>query len=73
MSTVLAPQELREKGFEALVAALGWVNAVRFIQQYDRGRGDSAHERDAMLPPWDSETIIRKGRELPSSPPSSNA
>jgi hypothetical protein len=63
MSTITVPNELRQKGFEALVAGLGWVNAVRFIQQYERGRGDYIHERDQMLPPWDSETLVRKARE----------
>jgi len=29
---LLEPVELRARGFEALVNALGWVNAVRFIQ-----------------------------------------
>ncbi len=31
---------LRRQGFEALVKALGWVNAVRFLQQYETSRLD---------------------------------
>ena len=65
MSTIAVPNELREKGFEALVASLGWVDAVRFIQQYERGRGDYARERYQMLPAWDPETLVRKASELP--------
>jgi len=70
------PVELRERGFKALVDALGWVNAVRFIQQYEVGRGDYTHERDAFLPAWDAQTLVRKAGELPSSgegPPDSSA
>jgi hypothetical protein len=62
-SLITSPVELRQQGFTALVAALGWVNAVRFIQQYETGRGDYAQERYQFLPDWDAETLIRKARE----------
>jgi hypothetical protein len=60
---IASPVELRQQGFEALVAALGWVNAVRFIQQYEVGRGDYAQERYQFLPDWDAGTLVRKARE----------
>jgi hypothetical protein len=41
------------------------VNAVRFIQQYERGRGDYTREREQILPDWDAETLVRKARQLP--------
>jgi len=63
---IFDPVELRERGFKALVDALGWVNAVRFIQQYERGSGDYTRERDTFLPPWDAQTLVRKARELPA-------
>jgi hypothetical protein len=64
MSTpFLDPVDLRRLGFEALVAALGWVNAVRFIQQYETCRLDYTRERQQLLPDWDAETIVRKARE----------
>lgn len=59
------PVELRRRGFAALVQALGWVNAVRYLQQYESGQGDYTRERDQMLPAWDAETLVRKARELP--------
>ena len=63
MSTpFLDPVDLRRLGFEALVAALGWVNAVRFIQQYETSRLDYTQERQ-LLPDWDAETLVRKARE----------
>jgi hypothetical protein len=62
-SLITSPVELRQQGFTALVAALGWVNAVRFIQQYEVGRGDYAEERHQFLPDWDAETLVRKAQE----------
>lgn len=57
------PVELRERGFAVLVETLGWVNAVRFIQQYERGQGDYTAERDQILPPWDADTLVEKAKE----------
>lgn len=33
--TLLNPAELGHRARDALVDALGWVNAVRFVQQYE--------------------------------------
>jgi hypothetical protein len=63
ISLITCPVELRQQGFTALVAALGWVNAVRFIQQYEVGLGDYTQERQQFLPDWDAETLVRKARE----------
>lgn len=59
------PVELRAKGFRVLVDALGWVNAVRFIQQYERGQGDYTKERVDILPDWDAETLVARTRRRP--------
>jgi hypothetical protein len=66
-TTLLDPVDLRRLGFEALVAALGWVNAVRFLQQYETSRLDYTRERQQLLPDWDAETLIRKARERTSN------
>ncbi len=50
MTTLLDPVELRMRGFDALVKSLGWVNAVRFIHQFERSRLDYTAQRDALLP-----------------------
>jgi len=60
---ITSPVELRQRGFEALVASLGWVNAVRFLQQYEVSRHDYTKERDQLLPNWDAETLVRMARE----------
>ena len=56
--------ELRNRGFRALVEALGWANAVRFLRQYDPGSGNYTEERRTLLPDWDASTLIEKTREL---------
>jgi hypothetical protein len=56
--------ELRNRGFRALAEALGWVNAVRFLRQYDPGSGNYTEERRTLLPDWDASTLIRKAKEL---------
>ena len=64
MNSILSdPVELRRQGFEALVKTLGWVNAVRFLQQYETSRLDYTRERDQILPDWDAQTLMRKLRE----------
>lgn len=61
------PAELRARGFKALVDALGWVNAVRFLRQYEPGVGNYTAERDTILPDWDAATLVRKAREVGAS------
>jgi len=64
MNTIISdPVELRRQGFEALVRTLGWVNAVRFLQQYETSRLDYTRERDQFLPEWDAETLAQKLQE----------
>lgn len=54
MDTLITNQsELRHLGFQALAEALGWVNAVRFLRQYDPGSGNYTEERRTLLPDWD--------------------
>ena len=45
----MTPIELQRKGFKALVDALGIVDAIRFIHQYDSGSGDYTKERHQWL------------------------
>lgn len=57
--TLLDPVELRQRGFDALADALGWVNAVRFLQQYEISRLNYTVERDEVLPGWNQQEFIR--------------
>lgn len=45
----MTPTELRKRGFKALVDALGYVDAVRFLKQYDPGSGNYTEERQQWL------------------------
>ncbi|NJL29114.1 MAG: hypothetical protein HC897_15135 [Thermoanaerobaculia bacterium] len=58
------PAELRNRGFEALVDALGWLNAIRFLHQYDPGSGNYTEERKDLLPDWDAATLVREARKF---------
>lgn len=60
MTQLLEPVELRSRGFEALVGALGWVNAVRFIHQFERSGHNYTAERDALLPDWNAEELVKQ-------------
>ncbi len=45
----MTPIELYRKGFKALVDALGYDDAIRFIRQFDAGSGDYTTERHQWL------------------------
>ncbi len=46
---MMTPVELNRKGFNALVNALGYADAIRFIRQFDNGSGDYTKERHQWL------------------------
>ena len=59
-TTLLDPVELRMRGFDALVKSLGWVNAVRFIHQFERSRLDYTAERDTLLHDWNAHELMEE-------------
>jgi hypothetical protein len=46
---MMTPVELNRRGFNALVNALGYADAIRFIRQFDNGSGDYTKERHQWL------------------------
>ncbi len=46
---IRSAEEIRRRGIEALAEALGPVDAVRFLQSFDLGRGDYTKERAQVL------------------------
>lgn len=54
----MTPIELQRKGFQALVSALGIVDAIRFIRQYDSGSGDYTKERHQWLDSLTMEEVL---------------
>jgi hypothetical protein len=65
----MTPVELNRKGFQALVDTLGYVDAVRFIKQFDNGKGDYTQERDRWL---NDLTLDNIWAELKTQPDASN-
>jgi len=49
-TTYLTLNEIRTIGFEALLRELGPTGTIRFIQQYEMGRGDYTRDRKKWLP-----------------------
>jgi hypothetical protein len=56
----LALPELREKGWEALVSALGYAGATKFILLSEKGRGDYTMERRAIFKGATIESILEE-------------
>lgn len=49
-NTYLTLSEIRIIGFEALLRELGPAGAIRFMQQYETGRGNYTRDRRKWLP-----------------------
>ena len=50
-------EEIRERGIRALITYLGPVGMVRFLQQFETGRGDYTAEREQLLGDPDIRTL----------------
>ncbi len=64
----LSPMEIRRAGMDALFKALGPSGFIRFMQQFEPGRGDYTTERHAWLDGLSLESIvdeIRRSRPRP--------
>jgi hypothetical protein len=45
----MTPEEIRLRGLEALSRELGPAGLIRFLQQFEIGRGDYSRERHSLL------------------------
>jgi hypothetical protein len=63
MTPISSPAELRRRGLEVLVRELGYVDAMRFLHQYETGQGDYTRERVQFLPSWTVEDLIREANQ----------
>ena len=59
----LALPEVREKGWEALVSALGYAGATKFILLSEKGRGAYTKERRAIFRGATIESILEEIKE----------
>jgi hypothetical protein len=63
-------EEIREAGIRALIAHLGPVGMVRFLQQFGTGSGDYTAERKQWLGDPDLESLaaeVQRNRHEPKS------
>jgi hypothetical protein len=49
---------------QTLVRELGYLDAMRFLLQYDTGQGDYTRERHQLLPAWTAEEMVREADKL---------
>jgi hypothetical protein len=53
-------KQIREIGLEALAKALGPVGMVRFLLQFEKGKGDYTKIRDTWLSGMNLQTILKE-------------
>ncbi len=58
-SKTMSLPEIRREGFQALLDRLGPAGMIRFIQEYDSGRGDYTRDRHQWLDCLPDEEIIK--------------
>jgi len=69
MSAVsMTPSEIRVRGFEILLRELGAAGAVRFMQQYESGRGDYTRDRRNWLTEKSVRELAEAMRQQKSEP-----
>ncbi len=59
----MSPAVIRKAGLEAVAKKLGPLGMVRFLQQFETGRGDYTKERDQWLKDADIKEIISEIRK----------
>ncbi len=56
----MSDEQILELGFEALVSKLGPVGMIRFIHQFDTGKGNYTEDRHQWLEVSDVETLAKQ-------------
>jgi len=56
--TNMCPNEIRNKGLEALSETLGPLGMIKFLEQFDIGTGDYTKEREKWLGNLELDTIV---------------
>lgn len=59
--------EIRRRGFQALVRELGPVGMARFLQQFESGHGDYTSDRNSWLGDEDVKTVAARILEARNS------
>ncbi len=66
MRSISNPAELRRRGLEVLVRELGFVDAMRFMLQFDSGRAGANYtaEREQIIPVQLDEEFLRQAAKF---------
>lgn len=56
----MTSEQIRLAGLEVLTRELGPVGMVRFLQQFETGRGDYSVDRHEWLDQLDVQTVVQK-------------
>ena len=59
----LSPAVIRKAGLEAVAKKLGPIGMVRFLQQFETGRGDYTKERAQWLDDMELQEVISRIRK----------
>lgn len=59
----MSPAVIRKAGLEAVAKKLGAIGMVRFLQQFEMGRGDYTMEREQWLKDMDVREIVSEIRK----------
>ena len=65
-SDMLSNYEIRAEGWKALTERLGVSGAIRFLMEYDPGRGDYVEERRELFRNLTLDDAIARAREKSS-------
>ena len=65
-SDMLSNYEIRAEGWKALTERLGVSGAIRFLMEYDTGRGDYVEERRELFRDLTLDDAIARAREKSS-------
>ena len=57
-------EEIRLRGLDALRKELGRAGMIRFLQQFDTGRGDYAKDRHAWVDRMSLEELVAAAKKL---------
>jgi len=58
----MTPEQIRAAGLDALAKELGPIGMVRFLRQFDTGRGDYTVDRHRWLGEGDVATLAKRIR-----------
>jgi hypothetical protein len=65
----MSPEEIRVAGMKALAGELGPAGLIRFLQQFEMGRGDYSADRRDWLPTSNAAEISQRIRAAPRPDP----